>query len=356
MRAAASIELLRSSQAPHVRLQEQLRAAISLPVLWLRGRERFLPIALLLMCLTSALLFWRASRVPLPEEHVRTTSLAPTPYPDSGAQRGAGSDGSRTIDPRQAIARAQPPRESGADRSAAELDLARSEREERAIRGQRGNGRELARAARPSDVRPSRVQHADASAPSSVSATGLREESARLDLDPAPAHDALGSEAERTPSANAEHAAAEAGEASASVRRAPATPPAPADSAAAPPAPQSQRPKTSAPARFTGARVAGLSVRGSLPSSIVLQGIERVVPQLNGCYRAALASAGTPPPASLQVVFELDEHGRARSPRVRGTASPALQACVNAAASRIASRSAPDTGTVAASFQLVFTP
>jgi hypothetical protein len=103
--------------------------------------------------------------------------------------------------------------------------------------------------------------------------------------------------------------------------------------------------------------VSQLAVRGSLPSSVVTQGVERVVPQLNGCFRSALAAGSKPaPPLTLQVAFELDEQGRARSPHVRGAGSPALLACISGVASRIASRRPPDTGTIAASFQLVFGP
>lgn len=99
-----------------------------------------------------------------------------------------------------------------------------------------------------------------------------------------------------------------------------------------------------------GVRISGLSVRGSLPSSQVAQGVARVLPQLNECYRKA-ASA----PQRVQVAFELDEQGRARSPKLRG-ASAGLAACLNAALRRVASRRAPDTGTVAAELTLELLP
>jgi hypothetical protein len=103
-------------------------------------------------------------------------------------------------------------------------------------------------------------------------------------------------------------------------------------------------------------RVSSLSVRGSLPSSVVRRGVERIRPRLLACYRNAATRAGRHAFGTLEVSLEIDEHGRARSPRAEGAELPGLAACVREAALRIAARHAPDTGTVAASFRVELSP
>jgi hypothetical protein len=133
------------------------------------------------------------------------------------------------------------------------------------------------------------------------------------------------------------------------IARPRAVPQAPASAALAP-----QRAPIPVSASAPRPRVASLVVRGSLPSSQVVQGVERIAAQLNECYRKA-SVAGQPLPQRVQIALELDEQGRARNPSVRG-APAGLAACVSAAVGRVASRRAPDTGRVAATFALELAP
>jgi hypothetical protein len=133
------------------------------------------------------------------------------------------------------------------------------------------------------------------------------------------------------------------------IARAPAKPattvlplapaPAPAPSKAIAPLPQS-----------AAIRSYGLAVKGSLASSQVKRGIERVEGTLRACYKAALAARPSTI-GELTITVEIDERGRARDARASGQAPAALRACVASAAQRI-SVTPPDTGTVTATWKV----
>jgi hypothetical protein len=88
----------------------------------------------------------------------------------------------------------------------------------------------------------------------------------------------------------------------------------------------------------------------------VRRAVERQLPQFTACYGRAAQGAGKNQFGALTVDLEIDERGRARNPRARGGKLPALNECVAEAASKVISERAPDTGTVHASFKVIFSP
>jgi serine/threonine protein kinase len=168
----------------------------------------------------------------------------------------------------------------------------------------------------------------------------------------------------------ASSAAAESSAQSADVepQRTP-TPPAPRDAGPAPRKESAQQPQQAVEAGSVvspapkpklplaaAARIDSVVVRGSLATSVVSRAVERIRPQLTACYARAAAAAGHNGFGEVVVEVTLDERGRAQSPRATGGALPGLAACVAEAASKLASDRPPDTGTVKASWKVVFAP
>ena len=127
----------------------------------------------------------------------------------------------------------------------------------------------------------------------------------------------------------------------------------PATTARAPiaPLPEAPRVKPIAPLSDKATpRFYEVQVKGSLATSQIRRGIERIQSATQGCYRTALAAK---PSAlgelSLEVV--IDERGRARTARVSGAAPGSLQRCLESAALRI-TVTPPDTGTVTATWKV----
>jgi hypothetical protein len=103
-------------------------------------------------------------------------------------------------------------------------------------------------------------------------------------------------------------------------------------------------------------QIQAVTVRGSLPTSLVRRAVERIRPQLASCYSRAAHAVGHNGFGELSVEVQIDERGRARNPHANGAALPQLNACVADAASKLVSEKAPDTGTVNASWKVAFTP
>jgi hypothetical protein len=156
-----------------------------------------------------------------------------------------------------------------------------------------------------------------------------------------------------TPAAAADVAArqkAEEHEATPSVVIAPPEPVAPA----LPPAKVEKTPSVPLPLTAK-VRIDGVEVRGSLPKSQVRHAVERLTSQLQRCYEQAAQAAGHNGFGELIVGLEIDERGRARSPRVQGAGLPRLDGCVTETLQHLTTR-VPDTGTVAATWKIVFMP
>ncbi|HKE19455.1 MAG TPA: protein kinase, partial [Kofleriaceae bacterium] len=94
----------------------------------------------------------------------------------------------------------------------------------------------------------------------------------------------------------------------------------------------------------------GLAVTGSLSNAEVRRAVERVMPRMSGCSRAA---GGRVAPG-VRVTFTVDENGRAREIRASAADAPELAACVSDALSAVRSRVAPDVGEVRVSLRVVF--
>jgi serine/threonine protein kinase len=156
-----------------------------------------------------------------------------------------------------------------------------------------------------------------------------------------------------SPAANADAVArtkAEEHEATPTVVIAPPEPVAPALPA--------QKPSAALPLTAKVA-IDGVEVRGSLPKSQVRHGVQRLSGQLKRCYEQAAQAAGHNAFGELIVAVEIDERGRARSPRVQsvqGAGLPQLGGCVTETVQHLITGRAPDTGTVTATWKIVFMP
>ncbi len=103
--------------------------------------------------------------------------------------------------------------------------------------------------------------------------------------------------------------------------------------------------------------IASLDVNGPLPSSVVRRGVERILPSLRACYRAAAKTGQKTPPINLSLSFEIDENSAATNvSAARGTAFGTLQGCVRGAVSRLTTQQAPDVGTVQVQLAITFKP
>ena len=103
-------------------------------------------------------------------------------------------------------------------------------------------------------------------------------------------------------------------------------------------------------------KIDAVEVRGSLPKSQVRHAVERLSSQLKACYAQAAQAAGHNGFGELIVGVEIDERGRARSPRVQGAGLPHLDGCVTETIQHLTTGRFPDTGTVTATWKIVFMP
>lgn len=106
---------------------------------------------------------------------------------------------------------------------------------------------------------------------------------------------------------------------------------------------------------MAAANVESLNVRGSLAASSVRRGLERLKPALVSCYGQAAQQAGRNRFGRVQVSVTIDETGRVRAPHVKGGGLPGLDSCLTGVAGKLVTE-VPDTGTVAASLVVNFTP
>lgn len=102
--------------------------------------------------------------------------------------------------------------------------------------------------------------------------------------------------------------------------------------------------------------IARLDVDGSLPSTVVRRGIDRVLPSLRDCYRAAAKAQQSTPVASVSLSFEIDETSAARNVSARGAAFGTLSTCARGVLGRVQTPQAPDVGTVRVTVSIKFEP
>jgi serine/threonine protein kinase len=105
-----------------------------------------------------------------------------------------------------------------------------------------------------------------------------------------------------------------------------------------------------------GAEIQAVVVKGSLATSVVVQAVDRIRPEFSACYARAANAAGRNGFGEVTVEVQIDERGRAEHPTASGASLPGLAACVAEVAGKLASRRPPDTGTVKASWKVVFAP
>jgi hypothetical protein len=103
-------------------------------------------------------------------------------------------------------------------------------------------------------------------------------------------------------------------------------------------------------------KIDAVEVRGSLPKSQVRHAVERLSSQFKACYAHAAQAAGHNGFGELIVTVEIDERGRARTPRVQGAGLPQLSGCVSETVQHLITGRVPDTGTVTATWKIVFMP
>jgi hypothetical protein len=103
-------------------------------------------------------------------------------------------------------------------------------------------------------------------------------------------------------------------------------------------------------------QISQVTVRGSLPTSLVRRAVDRIRSQFETCYTRAAQGAGHNGFGELIVDVQIDERGRAREPHAHGGALPHLDTCVAEVAAKLISEKAPDTGTVTASWKVAFSP
>lgn len=129
--------------------------------------------------------------------------------------------------------------------------------------------------------------------------------------------------------------------------------------AASPQRPQLWAAKTDlelSPAKSHRAAIARISVQGSLPASTVRRSLERIRSQLSQCMEHCAETAASCAPGRWHTEISIDETGHARQPRVSGAGSnEAVARCLKKTAARLAT-SAPDTGTVRASWDVQYDP
>jgi serine/threonine-protein kinase len=136
---------------------------------------------------------------------------------------------------------------------------------------------------------------------------------------------------------------------------APTPSPAPANPLPAP------APKPAAPAVVVGSMdavptVANLDVNGPLPNSVVRRAVDRAMPAVRACYRAAAAAQKKTPALKMAVTFEIDENSAATNVSANGGAFGSLSSCVRSAIGQITTQQAPDVGTAQVAVTIQFTP
>jgi serine/threonine protein kinase len=103
--------------------------------------------------------------------------------------------------------------------------------------------------------------------------------------------------------------------------------------------------------------IATFEVSGALPSSVVRRAVERTLPTLRTCYRAAAKASKSTPQVTLSLRFEVDENSTARRVSASGGANlGSLSSCVRSAIAGVQTQQAPDVGIVHVVATISFRP
>jgi serine/threonine-protein kinase len=102
--------------------------------------------------------------------------------------------------------------------------------------------------------------------------------------------------------------------------------------------------------------IASLEVNGALPSSVVRRTVERTLPALRACYRAAAKAGKSTPQVTVSLRFEIDENSSATRVSASGASFGSLASCVRSAVTGVRTQQAPDVGTVHVVVAIAFRP
>jgi hypothetical protein len=132
-------------------------------------------------------------------------------------------------------------------------------------------------------------------------------------------------------------------------------PPKTADTKAPPVAPEHVAP-TRPPSLSAAASIGALQSRGSLPRSALARAIDGARPGIEDCYTTAARAANRDLGGQLAAALVFDVDGKVTSVNLGSFGLPGLTSCVNSVLWKTRLRERPDTGSVDASFRIVFTP
>jgi serine/threonine protein kinase len=104
------------------------------------------------------------------------------------------------------------------------------------------------------------------------------------------------------------------------------------------------------------ASLSRVEVKGPLQASELRRALERVLPSLRSCYRAAATRARRTPRLDIRVSLQIDDARAARDVRAASVPLAGLSSCVADAIGRARTRVAPDVGNAQADVTVTFTP
>ncbi len=113
---------------------------------------------------------------------------------------------------------------------------------------------------------------------------------------------------------------------------------------------------TRPPSLSAAASIGALQSRGSLPRSALARAIDGARPAIEGCYATAARAANRDVAGQLSAALVFDVDGKVTSVNLGSFGLPGLTSCVNTVLWKTRLRERPDTGSVDASFRIVFTP
>jgi serine/threonine-protein kinase len=122
------------------------------------------------------------------------------------------------------------------------------------------------------------------------------------------------------------------------------------------PAPHRPEPAAPPPVFDAHAAIAALTVHGSLSNAEIRRAVERVIPELQACYRTVARAARRNATATVHASLVIDDTRRPTEIRASQASWPELANCAGSALRSVRTNIAPDVGTVEVSLDVSFTP
>ncbi len=104
------------------------------------------------------------------------------------------------------------------------------------------------------------------------------------------------------------------------------------------------------------AELRSLEVRGSLSDAVIRRALQRIEPQLRGCFAAQAAASRRSIATTVHLTFIVDDTRKASSVQAASSTWPALARCVGDVIGELRTNTAPDVGSVPVSVDIAFTP